>query len=140
MAAANKTHATDSSVDAFIENLPNPTRRADARRLRSIMEDESGEPAVMWGTSIVGFGSRTYRYASGRTGETPLVGYSPRATALSLYLTLECDELSEELDRLGPHRLGKGCLYITRLALVDEATLVELIGRSVTAARRLDHF
>lgn len=140
MAAANKTHATDSSVDAFIENLPNPTRRADARRLRSIMEDESGEPAVMWGTSIVGFGSRTYRYASGRTGETPLVGYSPRATALSLYLTLEFEELAEELDRLGPHRLGKGCLYITRLALVDEATVVELIGRSVTAARQLDNF
>jgi len=138
MAAANKTHATDASVDAFIENLPNPIRRADARRLRSTMEDAVGEPAVMWGTSIVGFGVRTYRYASGRTGRTPLVGYSPRTTALSLYLTLDFDEESAALDRLGPHKVGTSCLYITRLEAVDEHALVDLITRSVAAARRLD--
>ncbi|PTR32421.1 hypothetical protein C8K36_1011474 [Rhodococcus sp. OK519] len=101
------------------------------------MEDASGEPPVMWGTNIVGFGTRRYRYASGRTGETPFVGYSPRGTALSLYLALEFDDVREDLDKLGPHRLGKGCLYITRLAGVDEKVLIELIERSVAAARQL---
>ncbi|MGO4203356.1 DUF1801 domain-containing protein [Rhodococcus sp. TAF43] len=138
MAATNKTQATDASVAEFLDKVADPTRRADALELRSLMESATGAPATMWGTSIVGFGTRSYRYASGRSGRTPLIGFSPRASALTLYLTLDFDAEAAALAGLGPHKLGKGCLYVTRLDRVDKATLVDLIARSVTAGRELD--
>lgn len=137
MADTNKTRATTADVDEFLGRVADPRRQADARHLRTIMESVTGEPATMWGASIVGFGSRSYRYASGRSGETPLVGFSPRASALTLYLSLDLAAESTLLDRLGPHRLGKGCLYVSRLERVDETALTDLISKSVTAAREL---
>ena len=97
----------------------------------------TGEPAVMWGSSIIGFGARHYRYASGHEGDTPLIGFSPRATALTLYLSLNFDDYTDTLARLGKHKIGKGCLYVKRLSDVDMAVLTELITDSVAAARNM---
>ncbi|QBJ94722.1 DUF1801 domain-containing protein [Rhodococcus sp. ABRD24] len=137
MASANKTHATDASVAEFLDGIADPIARDDARHLCAIMGTITGEPATMWGTSIVGFGRRTYRYASGHSGETALIGFSPRTTALALYLTLDFEAETATLAQLGPHRVGKGCLYIKRLAKVDDAALTELVTRSVSAAHAL---
>jgi hypothetical protein len=119
--AENKTVATAASVDEFLDAVPDPQRRADARALRALMERVSGEPAAMWGPSIVGFGAYHYKYESGREGDMCRIGFSPRAGEFALYGGfLRSPEL---LARLGKHRKGKGCLYIRRLADVDEAVL-----------------
>src|SRR4051812_2129292 len=112
--AENKTKPTAASVDAFLDSVPDPQRRADGKMLRTLMERVSGEPAAMWGPSIVGFGAYHYKYDSGREGDMCLIGFSPRATGLVLYGGfLRSPEL---LERLGKHKTGKGCLYIKRLA------------------------
>ena len=102
------------------------------------MEAATGEPPALWGGSIVGFGSYHYRYATGHEGDAPLVGFSPRARAFSLYLSCDIEQHRERLDRLGKHKHGKGCLYVTRLSDVDEDVLRELIDASVTEARSRD--
>jgi len=121
-----------ASVEEFLARVPDQRRRADAHRLRAMMRDITGEPPVMWGTSIIGFGTYHYRYASGREGDSPLVGFSPRRQHLVIYLVggFE-DRYQPVLARLGPHRAGRGCLYIRRLDDVDQDALRELIGRSV---------
>ncbi|MFC9554090.1 DUF1801 domain-containing protein [Rhodococcus sp. NPDC056960] len=137
MARRNKTARTPADVDEFLATVADPVKRSDSARLVELLTAASGEPPAMWGTSIVGFGSRHYRYASGHEGDTALIGFSPRAAALTLYLSLDFTEHEAELAALGTHRLGKGCLYIKRLADVDESILVSLLNRSVAAARAL---
>jgi hypothetical protein len=96
------------------------------------MQEVTGEPPVMWGTSIVGFGSYHYRYASGHEGDSALASFSPRSQHLAIYLVGEFeDRHGSALARLGPHKTGKGCLYIKRLDHVDTDALRELIDRSV---------
>ncbi|RLP92056.1 DUF1801 domain-containing protein [Micromonospora sp. CV4] len=133
------TVPTEVSVDEFLAAVPDERRRADAGRLRAIMSEVTGEPAVLWGPSIVGFGSYHYTYDSGRTGDAPLVGFSPRKQHLVVYLLggFE-DRYAGILERLGPHRTGKGCLYLKRLDTVDESALRELIDRSTRAHRGVD--
>ena len=126
--AENKTKATAASVDDFLDVVPDPQRRADGKRLRAIMERLSGEPAAMWGPSIVGFGSYHYRYESGHEGDMARIGFSPRAKELVLYLFGKRQAL---MDRLGKYRTGKSCLYVKRLADVDEAVLEQLIAESL---------
>ena len=89
MASRNKTTQTPAGVDEFLATIADPVKRADSVRLVELLTAASGEPAAMWGTSIVGFGSRHYRYASGHEGDTALIGFSPRAAALTLYLSLD---------------------------------------------------
>ena len=137
MATANKTQPTPGDVGAFIDRIADPLKRADSTELISVLSAATGEPPVMWGTSIVGFGARHYRYASGHEGDTALIGFSPRATALTLYLSLNFDEHAETLGRLGKHKTGKGCLYVKRLSDVDRSALEELVAASVTAARKM---
>lgn len=127
-----KTLPTDDSVAAFLAAVPDARRREDAERLCALMTEVTGEPAVMWGGSIIGFGAYHYRYASGHEGDAPVVGFSPRAKALSLYLSTDLSRHQATLDRLGKHKLGKGCLYVTRLSDVDETVLAELIRACVT--------
>ncbi|MGW6378904.1 DUF1801 domain-containing protein [Rhodococcus sp. NPDC055112] len=134
---ANKTQPTGADVDAFLGTLPDDATRADCERLIDLMRTATGEPAAMWGSSIIGFGDRSYRYASGHTGNTALIGFAPRSTALTLYLSLNLDDHRDALQRLGKHRTGKGCLYVKRLADVDESELRALIESSVRAARAL---
>jgi hypothetical protein len=119
--AENKTKATAASVDTFLDAVSDPQRRADAKALRALMERVSGEPATMWGPSIIGFGRHHYRYDSGREGDMCRIGFSPRAKEFVLYGGFLRNPA--RLARLGKYRAGKGCLYIKRFADVDAAEL-----------------
>ena len=131
MAATNKTTSTEASVDAFIDAVPNDERREDARKLRAMFERLTGEPAKMWGPSIIGFGRYHYRYDSGREGEMGRIGFSPRAKELVVYFVEGYSGHRALLDRLGRHKTGKSCLYIKRLSDVDETVLEELARSSL---------
>jgi hypothetical protein len=130
-----KTRPTDVAVDAFIDSLPDPQRREDAKKLRDTMERLSGEPAAMWGPSIVGFGRYHYKYDSGHEGEMARLGFSPRARELVLYIAGGFPRHQSLMDRLGKHRTGKSCLYIKRLADVDESVLEQLVTESLAWMR-----
>jgi hypothetical protein len=133
------TVPTDASVDDFLAAVTDERRRADAERLRTILGEVTGEPAVMWGSSLVGFGTYHYTYATGRTGDWPLAGFSPRKQQLVVYLVGGFEERhASVLARLGPHKTGKGCLYLTRLDDVDESALRELIDRTVRVHKGVD--
>ena len=130
---------TDASVEGFLAGVADEQRREDAHRLCAMMRDITGEPPAMWGASIVGFGAYHYRYASGREGDSPLAGFSPRRQHLVIYLIGEFGERhSSALARLGPHKAGKGCLYLKRLDDVDIDALRELIDRSVRVRKGMD--
>jgi hypothetical protein len=137
MAYEPKTKKNEKDPREFLKETTDGERYNDALRILEIMEEISGEPAVMWGDSIIGFGTYTYRYASGHSGEWLRVGFSPRKRDFSLYIMDGClsytaDEVSDDtFSRLGKHKRGKACLYIRRLADVDESVLRELITRSV---------
>jgi len=127
------------AVEPFLAAVADVQRRADAVRLCALMEDVAGEPPVLWGAGIVGFGSYHYRYDSGREGDAPLVGFAPRKPHLVVYLVGGFEDRYEStLARLGPHRTGKGCLYLKRLDDIDETALRELIERSVRVHRGAD--
>jgi hypothetical protein len=130
MAAENKTQKTDASVTAYLDSVENERRRQDGYALLEMMREETGEEPAMWGDSMVGYGSYHYKYESGREGDFLIVGFAPRKQAMSLYLLSGFEEQADLLDRLGKHKLGKGCLYVNKLADVDETVLRELIGRS----------
>jgi len=140
--AAKKNPAmrpTDASVEGFLVRVPDQVRREDARRLCATMQEITGEPPAMWGTSIIGFGTYHYRYASGHQGDSPLAAFSPRRQHLVIYLVGEFENRHQSvLARLGPHKTGKGCLYIKRLDGVDRDALRELIDRSVRVRRGID--
>ncbi len=132
---ANKTQPTEAPVAAFVAGLADERRRADSERLIALMTAVTGEPATMWGPSIIGFGSYHYRYASGREGDAPLASFSPRKSALTLYVSAGEDTRAGLLARLGPHTTGKSCVYVKRLSDVDEQALVELIRAGAAFAR-----
>jgi hypothetical protein len=139
MAASQKTLPTGDDAEAFVDAVPDEARRDDARALCGLLADWTGHPAVMWGTSIVGFGSYRYRYPSGHKGTAPLVGFSPRKASLVLYLAGGVEERDPGLlERLGPHKTGKGCLYLKRLDSVDRGVLRELVERTVRVHRGAD--
>jgi len=120
MADPPKMQPTEAEVEAFLEALPNPTRRDDARTLVALLTELTQESPVLWAAGIVGFGRYHYRYPSGREGDAPLAGFAPRATHLVVNLIGGfADRHSRLLDRLGPHRSGKGCLYVKHLADID---------------------
>lgn len=133
--AKNKTVETMDSVADFIHSVANETRRNDSLRLTEIMEAEAGYPPRMWGDRIIGFGSYHYRYDSGHEGDAPLVGFSPRKSELSIYLMSAFDQRAEMLAGLGKHKSGKACIYIKKLADVDEPILRQLIAASVKWTR-----
>jgi len=132
----NKTRPETASADAFIAAVEDPDRRADCTRIAEIMAEATGAPATMWGASMVGFGSYHYRYASGREGDFFLTGFAPRKTNISLYIMAGFGDFESLMQRLGKYKTGKSCLYIKRLADVDEAVLIELIGESVAWMRK----
>src|SRR5262245_24576301 len=133
------THPTDASVEAFLAQVPDDRRREDARRVCAMMREITGEPPAMWGTSIVGFGTYHYHYASGHEGDAPLAGFSPRSQHLVIYLAVEFgDRYPSVLARLGPYKAGKGCLYVKRLDDVDQDALRELIDRSVRVHKGIE--
>ena len=125
-----KTRKNDASVEDFLEGVPNEKKREDSFAILEIMREVTGEEPAMWGTSIVGFGSYRYRYASGAEGEWPLVGFSPRRQNLTLYIMSGFDDYDDLLANLGMYKTGKACLYINKLEDVDLATLRELVRQS----------
>jgi hypothetical protein len=139
MADPPKMQPTGADVESFIEAIPNANRRADARILCGLLSEITGEPAALWGTSIVGFGTYRYRYESGREGNAPLASFAPRTAHLVVYLIGGFADRHEQLlGRLGPHKTGKGCLYVKRLADINLDVLRELIDRSVNVHRGQD--
>lgn len=134
MADDPKTTATDGDVRDFVAAVPDDRRRRDAELLVDLLGEATGEPPVLWGTSIVGFGTRHYRYPSGREGDTAAVGFSPRAGRTVLYLTGGIEEYADLLAALGPHRTGTACLYLPRVEEVDRTVLREIAVRSHRAA------
>ncbi len=130
MKAENKTVPTKKSVIEFINTLPEETKKQDCLALLGMMESVTGEKGVMWGESIVGFGLYHYMYATGREGDMPKVGFSPRKQALTVYLSYGFENYGDLLTKLGKHKTGKICLYINRLSDVDLDVLRELILRS----------
>jgi len=133
--ADNKTKPTKSSVTAFIDALTDQSRRADAKLLVKLMKNATGEKPQMWGPSIIGFGSYHYRYDSGREGDMPIVGFSPRKAATVLYIATGFSDANALLAKLGKHTTGKSCLYIKKLADVDQEVLESLVVKSVAAMR-----
>lgn len=128
----NKTAPTDASVSGFVAAVENRTRRADAETLLAMMGRISGKDPVMWGDTLIGFGQYHFKYDSGREGDMFRIGFSPRKANLAIYIMPGFDGYQDILARLGKHKTGACCLYITRLANVDPEALEEI----VTAAHR----
>lgn len=114
-------------VAAFIDAVTPPERQAEARILLDLFAETTGYPARMWGPSIIGYGRYAYRYESGHAGESAATGFSPRKAEISIYIMPGYQDYGSILARLGPHRLGKSCLYIRRLDRIDTGVLAELI-------------
>lgn len=133
--AQNKTQPTTRSVTAFLNAIEDPERRRDCKKVVALMRAATGEPAKMWGSSIVGFGQYHYKYASGREGDHMITGFSPRAQSLTLYIMPGFKDFEPLMKKLGRFKTGKSCLYIKRLADVDENVLRRLIEGSVAYMR-----
>lgn len=134
-----KTQKNNASAVDFINTLEDEQKRADSLQLLTLFEDVTGQKPVMWGTSIIGFGE--YHYKSERSsqeGDWPLTGFSPRKVALTLYLTTGFAMCEPLLAKLGKHKTGKGCLYIKKLADVDQTVLKELIAGSYADMKRIN--
>ena len=128
-----------TDVEAFLEAVPNEQRRADARELSALLSEITGEPPVLWASGIVGFGTYHYRYDSGREGDAPVAGFAPRSAHLVIYLVGGFTDRHEGLlERLGPHKTGKSCLYVKRLADIDLDVLRTLVTRSMKVHRGQD--
>ena len=129
--AENKTKANNVSVEAFIDAITDQSRRADAKLLVKLMQKASGEKPKMWGASIIGFGGHHYVYDSGRAGDMPLIAFSPRKAATVLYGMTGFDGSEAFLAKLGKHTSGKGCVYIKKLADVDQKILESMAAKAV---------
>jgi len=136
---SEQTLPSEGSAEAFIAAVPGDARRKDARKLLGLLIQWTGEQPVMWGTSIVGFGSYRYRYDSGHDGTAALVGFSPRKANLVVYLVGGVQERYPELlQQLGPHKAGKGCVYLKQLDDVNLEVLRTLVDRTVRVHRGAD--
>ena len=131
----NKTVANDNDVTAFLDAVEPEKKREDSFIIMKLMEEVTGEPPTMWGTSIVGFGSYHYRCESGREGDMPLVGFSPRKQAITLYIMTGFDAHDGLLGKLGKYKAGKACLYIKKTEDVDLDVLRELVKQSAEYMR-----
>lgn len=129
--ATNKTLRNDGSVKEYLSSVSNERRREDALALMELMKSVTGEEPKMWGSALVGFGEYHYRYESGREGDFFLTGFAPRKQNLTVYIMPGFEHYDALLARLGKHKIGKSCLYISKLADVDQEVLGELVQRSV---------
>ncbi|MBR3118542.1 MAG: DUF1801 domain-containing protein [Oceanobacillus sp.] len=132
-----KMKETDNSVIGFIESVENEKKKADAYQLLEIFEELTDYEAKMWGPSIIGFGSYHYKYASGREGDAPLVGFSPRKAKISLYLDYESEKREKLLENFGKHTKSKACIYVNKLADIDTNVLKDLIKHTVETYKDL---
>ncbi|MDQ3472785.1 MAG: DUF1801 domain-containing protein [Acidobacteriota bacterium] len=126
-----KTKKTKASVNAFLDKITDQQRRKDSQTVLNLMKQATGEEPKMWGSSIVGFGTYHYRYASGREGDWPIIGFSPRKTDLTLYIMPGFEKFESLMAKLGKYKTGKSCLYIKKLDDVEMPVLKKLIAKSV---------
>lgn len=129
--AKNKTAKNDASVADYIAGIAKEDRREDIQTLNDMMAEMTGWEPKMWGKTIVGFGAYHYKYDSGREGDSLRLGYSSRAQSITIYIMPGYEKFSDELSRLGKHKLGKSCLYIKRLSDVDEDVLKEIMQKGL---------
>jgi hypothetical protein len=134
--AKTKTKPTGASVEAYLASRASPEQLADCKAIMAMCKRVTKQQPKMWGPSIVGYGSYTYRYESGHSGDTCLAGFAVRGKELVVYLMAENPEQVKLLAKLGRHRMGKACLYFKRLADLDVKVLEALIAGSVAEARR----
>ncbi len=132
-----KTKASNASVSAFLQSVDGEQKRRDAREILALMKEVTGKRPKMWGTSIVGFGSYHYKYQSGREGDWPVTGFSPRKQNLAVYIMPGFSRYSSLMNRLGKYKTGKSCLYLKRLGDVDQKVLRQLVTRSVADMKKL---
>jgi len=133
--ANNKTTENNDSVVAFVKKITDADRRKDCQAIIDIMEKQSGFPAKMWGSAIIGFGTYHYKYESGREGDAPLVGFSPRKTEFALYLSSEFDKRDELMKQFGKHKTAKACVYVKKLEDVNVDVLKKMISNSIKHTR-----
>ena len=133
--ADNKTRPTRASVTAFMASIADQQMRSDAKKVAAMMRRATGKRARMWGPGIVGYGSYHYRYESGREGDFLITGFSPRKRALTIYIMCGFNRFQGLMSKLGKYKTGKSCLYVKRLADVDETVLEQLIHESVRYMR-----
>ncbi len=126
-----KTKPTDQKAEEFLNTLENEQKRKDAFKLLNIMKEVTGEEPLMWGPSIIGFGSYHYKYASGREADWMLTGFSPRKNNLTVYIMQGFDKYDQYLAKIGKHKTGKSCLYLKSLDDLDLDVLKSLISESV---------
>lgn len=126
-----KTYPTNASVPAFLDRVPDARRREDARAMAALMQRLTGDQPRMWGSSIVGFGTYTYQYESGRAGDWPLIGFAPRAKELVLYFMSGFEGHTDLMRELGRYKTGKACLYVRTLDDIKLPVLTRLIEASV---------
>lgn len=134
--AEAKTKPTSASIDAYLQSRASAEQLADCKALMTMLKRVTKEQPKMWGPSIVGYGSYSYRYESGRTGESCLTGFAVRGKDLVVYLVAENPEQQELLAKLGKHKMGKSCLYLKRLLDVDAEVLEALVTSSVSEIKR----
>lgn len=127
--ADNKTQPTTVNINTFLEKVSD-VRQKEARMLISMMEEISGEKPVMWGPSIIGFGTQHYRYGTGRKGDMPRLGFSPRKAAITIYFSEGFEGYADELAKLGSHKQSASCLYISKLRDIDRKVLYEMLKKS----------
>jgi hypothetical protein len=131
----NKTTENELSVADFLNGVADETKRADSFKIVDLIEKHTGLPAKMWGPAIVGFGSYHYKYESGREGDAPLFGFSPRANAIALYISTGFSQREELLAKFGKHTTAKGCVYAKKLADVDTEVLKAMVDESMKYMR-----
>ena len=129
--AKNKTVETNASVVHFLATIKDKQRKQDCSAIIELITANTGLPAKMWGTAIVGFGSYHYIYESGREGDAPIVGFASRANAITLYLGSGFEKRDELLAKFGKHKTGKGCIYIQKLADIDTKIFATMVKNSV---------
>ena len=134
--AENKTIENEQDPVAFLNSVENEKKREDSFAILELMKQVTGMQPKMWGDSIIGFGSYHYKYVSGREGDMPLTGFSPRKQSITLYIMSGFDEYDSLLGKLGKHKVGKSCLYVNKLEDIDQGTLKELVKQSFEHMQR----
>lgn len=134
--ANNKTQPQEIDVESYLAGIEHAGRREDAFELLELMRDVTGEQAVLWGSSIVGFGQYHYVYDSGREGDHMLTGFAPRKANMVVYVMPGFTDYQTQLSKLGKYKTGSSCLYLGRLSGIDQNVLRDLIGKSVRHMRK----
>ena len=129
--AKNKTTETENSVAGFLTTITDEKKRKDFSEIIELIKKQTGLESKMWGTAIVGFGSYHYKYESGREGDAPLAGISPRANSITFYLGSEFDKRDELLSKFGKHKIGGGCIHVQKLEDIDKTVLLKMVKNSI---------